>query len=131
MPKKTIKNGIIIFEILGFAAVILVVGLDEFFDLPSLLFGAVSRPFSWAEYLSEALVLGVLAAFTVAVTLRLLRRVKYLEGIIPACSFCKDIRIGDDWVSLEEYLAAHSDAQLSHGFCPACAEKHYGIKITE
>ncbi len=49
-----------------------------------------------------------------------------LRGILPICCFCKKIR--DDagyWQAVENYIADHSEALLSHGICPACARKHY------
>jgi CheY-like chemotaxis protein len=50
-----------------------------------------------------------------------LSNVKQLHGLLPICSYCKRIR-GDDqyWQQVEGYIAAHSDAQFSHGICPAC-----------
>jgi response regulator RpfG family c-di-GMP phosphodiesterase len=50
-----------------------------------------------------------------------LTNVKQLSGLLPICSYCKRIR-GDDqyWQQVEGYIAAHSDAQFSHGICPAC-----------
>lgn len=55
-----------------------------------------------------------------------LDEIKTLQGIIPICSHCKKIR--DDrgiWNKMEEYIHAHSYAELSHGVCPDCARKHY------
>jgi hypothetical protein len=52
--------------------------------------------------------------------------VKTLRGLIPICSHCKKIR--DDkgyWTILEQYLLDHSEAKLSHGICPECAEEYY------
>jgi len=55
---------------------------------------------------------------------RALDEIKTLRGIIPICSYCKKIRDGDDsWEQLESYIDAHSEAQFSHGVCPACYEK--------
>ena len=50
-----------------------------------------------------------------------LSNVKQLHGLLPICSYCKRIR-GDDqyWQQVEGYIADHSDAQFSHGICPAC-----------
>jgi len=61
-------------------------------------------------------------------TLRALRaRVRTLEGILPTCSFCKDIRDEEgNWHQIEAYVTSHSEARFSHGVCPDCAEKHYG-----
>ena len=54
-------------------------------------------------------------------------QIKQLSGILPMCSFCRKIR--DDknqWVPLESYISKHSDAQVSHGLCPECYNRHYG-----
>ncbi len=54
------------------------------------------------------------------------KRIETLKGIVPICSFCKQIR--DDkgyWSQVEEYVAKHTEAQFSHGVCPHCMEKHY------
>ena len=52
-----------------------------------------------------------------------LANVKQLRGLLPICSYCKRIR-GDDqyWQQVEGYIADHSEAQFSHGICPACYE---------
>lgn len=57
---------------------------------------------------------------------RALADVKTLSGMIPICSNCNKIR--DDsgyYQQLEQYISAHSDAQFSHGICPACIEQLY------
>jgi sigma-B regulation protein RsbU (phosphoserine phosphatase) len=50
-----------------------------------------------------------------------LANVTQLHGLLPICSYCKRIR-GDDqyWQQVECYIAERSDAQFSHGICPAC-----------
>lgn len=53
-------------------------------------------------------------------------RIETLRGIVPICSFCKQIR--DDqgyWNQVEAYVAKHTEAKFSHSICPACKEKHY------
>jgi hypothetical protein len=53
-------------------------------------------------------------------------RVKTLSGLLPVCAHCKKIR--DDrgyWQQIEAYIAAHSNADISHGICPECAAKYY------
>jgi PAS domain S-box-containing protein len=55
-----------------------------------------------------------------------LENVKTLSGMLPICASCKKIR--DDkgyWQQIESYLYHHTDAQLSHGLCPDCAQKLY------
>jgi DNA-binding NtrC family response regulator len=53
--------------------------------------------------------------------------VKMLRGILPICAACKQVR--DDsgaWQQIESYVREHSEADFSHGICPACAERLYG-----
>lgn len=50
-------------------------------------------------------------------------QVKQLQGILPICSYCKNIR--DDknyWEQLESYISRHSGAKFSHSVCPSCYE---------
>lgn len=56
-----------------------------------------------------------------------LARVKTLSGLLPICAACKKIR--DDqgyWTQIEAYLRVHSNAELTHGICPECADRLYG-----
>jgi hypothetical protein len=49
------------------------------------------------------------------------KEIKTLSGIVPICSYCKQIR--DDkgfWNQVEAYVAKHTDAEFSHGICPEC-----------
>ena len=55
-----------------------------------------------------------------------LARVNLLEGIIPICMHCKNIRNDQNtWEQLEQYFQEHSEAMFSHGICPDCRQKHY------
>jgi integral membrane sensor domain MASE1 len=50
--------------------------------------------------------------------------VKQLRGLLPICAWCKRVRDGQDyWHSVEEYIAARTDAQFSHGICPDCLKE--------
>jgi phosphoserine phosphatase RsbU/P len=52
-----------------------------------------------------------------------LKRVKQLQGLLPICCYCKNIRNdGNYWQRVEEYIGEHSDARFSHGICPKCFE---------
>jgi phosphoserine phosphatase RsbU/P len=99
----------------------LVVGLDAGAD------DYIIKPFD-AEELRARVQVGVRVltlqerlAERVAELQAALTNVKQLSGLLPICSYCKRIR-GDDqyWQQVEGYIAAHSDAQFSHGICPSC-----------
>ena len=52
--------------------------------------------------------------------------IKTLRGILPICSYCKQIRNDKGyWEKIESYIHEHSDTQFSHGICPECAKKYY------
>ncbi len=52
-----------------------------------------------------------------------LANVKQLNGLLPICMYCKAIRDDSDyWHRVEQYVSEHSQAQFSHGICPACVE---------
>jgi len=55
-----------------------------------------------------------------------LDHIKQLQGMLPICSECKNIR--DDkgyWNRIESYISEHSEVVFSHGICPDCAKKLY------
>lgn len=56
--------------------------------------------------------------------------IKSLRGLLPLCASCKKIR--DDkgyWNRLEAYILDHTDAEITHGICPDCMKKLYGIHL--
>jgi hypothetical protein len=54
------------------------------------------------------------------------RRVNVLEGLLPICSFCKNIRNeAGEWERLETFISRRSEAQFSHSVCPSCGNRHY------
>ena len=57
---------------------------------------------------------------------RLRWEVKILQGLLPICSNCKNIRDENGkWTSLEEYVQSHSEANFTHTVCPPCQELLY------
>ena len=55
------------------------------------------------------------------------KRLRLFESLLPVCCLCGKVR--DDtkakrghgsWRALEEYVVEHSDADLTHTFCPDC-----------
>lgn len=53
-----------------------------------------------------------------------LSEVKQLQGLLPICGECKRIRDPQDhWQTIENYLAARTDAKFTHSLCPLCLEE--------
>lgn len=128
VSKRVIAN-----EIVAFAAIIILIWLDELFDIPSFLLGAQPTPINWRESLFESICILLIGAVIINFTAKMFHRMKYLEGILPVCASCKRIR--DDqgnWQQIESYIRARSEADFSHGICPDCAKKLYpGIYPSE
>ncbi len=92
--------------------------------------GYITKPFEPHE-LAVAIEIGLERHRSDMDRMRLLReldhereQVKLLRGMLPICSCCKKIRDDDGyWQNVESYIARHSDATFTHGYCPECAEK--------
>ena len=52
--------------------------------------------------------------------------VQTLRGLLPICMHCKSIRDDQDtWTPIVTYLKGRTDAEFTHGICPACAALHF------
>jgi hypothetical protein len=52
--------------------------------------------------------------------------VRLLRGLLSICASCKRIRDSDgDWIQIEGYIEANSEARFTHGCCPDCARTLY------
>jgi len=50
-----------------------------------------------------------------------LAQVKQLQGILPICSYCKNVRDDNDyWQQVESYISLHTEAKFIHSICPSC-----------
>ena len=50
--------------------------------------------------------------------------IRTLQGIIPICMHCKQIRDGEGyWHKVEKYIEKRSEAKFSHGICSTCLKE--------
>ena len=50
-----------------------------------------------------------------------LDNVKQLQGLLPICMYCKNVRNDENyWERVESYITEHSEVRFSHGICPDC-----------
>jgi hypothetical protein len=55
-----------------------------------------------------------------------LAEIKILKGLIPICTWCKNIRDENgDWIKIESYIEENSEAEFTHGICLTCAKKEF------
>jgi PAS domain S-box-containing protein len=59
-----------------------------------------------------------------------LAKSRRLHGMLPICVSGKKIRDDEGyWNQLEAYIEEHSEAEFTHGLCPDCMKKLYGISF--
>ncbi len=124
MSKRGFTRAVMLYEALAFGLVIAIIWADELFDMPYYFFGSVGNV-RWQEALWESGLVFLLGVLAIYLTYRDLNRIRYLEGFLPVCSYCKRIRAGEHWIPIEEYISDHSAAYFSHGLCPECLHREY------
>ncbi len=126
MTKRKMSKKIILYELLGFGVIILFLWLDEILDLPHFLFGAKATPINLIESIFETSIILGLCIVIIICTFKMLEKIKYLEGFLPVCLFCKRILVKDEWVEIEDYIKEHSEAECTESLCPDCLAQNYG-----
>ncbi len=52
--------------------------------------------------------------------------IRTLRGIVPICAHCKKVRDDEGfWHLVEVYVSTRTEAEFSHGLCPACEHELY------
>ncbi len=107
-------------ELLGFGAILSVLWLDEYADVPFRFFGALKTPLRPSEFWFEAVTVLIVATVVVMATLWVFRRLRFLESVIQVCAWCRKVNVQQEWLSFEQYLKREHDVQSTHGICPEC-----------
>ena len=127
--KRTAET-ILWIECLGFSLLILLSWVDELFRLPYLLFGGPQQRI-WRESVMESIAIAIVWLVVFVATRKVLRRFRYLEGLLTMCAWCRKLEHGGDWVSLEDYCARELGVDISHGMCPKCGRQLLEGKVVE
>jgi hypothetical protein len=114
-------------EALCFALLVIFISIDDEYLIPKL----ISAKFPYSPKTIAGLLdsLGVVLLFLLAINIQLkvLNKIKLLEGMLSVCAHCKKVRDGKDtWSPIEEYIQKRSHADFSHTICPDCGVKLYG-----
>jgi PAS domain S-box-containing protein len=61
-----------------------------------------------------------------------LHEVRSLRATLPICSYCKRIRNDEnDWETVDDYIAEHTNTRFSHSICPSCYKKEIEPQFEE
>jgi hypothetical protein len=116
-------GGVILYESAGFGVILLLSAINNFLGLPRLLVGGEGAISRWRYGVMESVIILLIWTFVFSITRRLLQKVRYLEGMLRVCAWCRKVGQGDKWMSLEDYFAKDLQIGTTHGICPECRKK--------
>lgn len=120
-PKKRIEP-ILWVESMGFLFILLLSWGVAIFDLPHYLFGD-PHTFNWQRAALRTAIILPVWAWVHFTTRHLLRRIRYLEGFLIICSWCRKVGHQGEWLTMEEYFGSKFGQPTTHGICPECNQK--------
>jgi hypothetical protein len=120
MVKSSQLARIVVYQNVGFLAVIILCFLDELLQLPSLIFSDHPFNFLYRRPTLEMLLFLAVWLLVSNSTRRLLKQVRQLEDFLRVCSWCRRIDYKGEWMPLEEFMEQGFDTPTTHGICPEC-----------
>jgi hypothetical protein len=113
-------NEALLLEALGFIFVALLIWVNEYLDIPHLVFGSAPTPFRPVEVAIESGFVLLLGAAVTGVSWLTFRRLAYLESLLILCASCQ--RVGDEgrWLDFESFVESRDRTATTHGMCPDC-----------
>jgi hypothetical protein len=120
MVKNSQLARIVVYQNVGFLAVIILCFLDELLQLPSLIFSGHPFVILYRRPTLEMLLFLAVWLLVSNSTRRLLRQVRQLEDFLRVCSWCRRIDYKGEWMPLEEFMEQGFDTPTTHGICPEC-----------
>lgn len=114
---------VLLYQSVGFLAIIFLSWLDDWLNLSKYIFG--EEPLVPAFHASTLAMLFILAVWLLVMrsTSRILNRIRYLEGFLKVCAWCRRIDHKGRWMPLERFLQESFDTPTSHGICEECLQQ--------
>ena len=118
--KKDEPTRVLMYESVGFLAIITLSWLDELLSLPSLLLHGNHYVPDFHESTVEMLLVLAVWLLVFGSTRRLLVRVRYLEAFMRVCAWCHRVHFKGRWMPMEQFFQQGFDTPTTHGICPHC-----------
>jgi hypothetical protein len=123
MVKNSQLARIVLYQNVGFLAVIVLCFLDELLQLPSLIFSDHPFTFLYRRPTLEMLLFLAVWLLVSKSTRRLLKQVRQLENFLRVCAWCRRIDYKGEWMPLEDFMEQGFDTPTTHGICPECLRR--------
>ena len=121
ITRRDVTRRMLALEAVGFLLIVVIIWMDELFDLPHVMLGATRTPVRWGEGIIESVLTLAVGVAVVVITTRAFRRIEYLESLIVMCAWCRRVRSGNEWLTVEDFLERQHQSRTSHGICQGCA----------
>lgn len=118
--EKEARPKILLYQSVGFLSVIGLAWLDDRIGLSTLILGDDPVLPQFHASLLEVLFALVVWLLVSGATRRMLARMKYLEGFMRVCAWCRRIDYRGRWMPFEEFLQKGFDTPTTHGICEEC-----------
>ena len=114
---------VVIYQHLGFLAIIAICYFNDLVKMPSLIFSGHPFLVLYRQSTLEILLIFAIWLLVVMSTRRLLKRVRHLEDFMRVCAWCRRVDYKGEWMPFEEFLEQGFDTPTTHGICKECLEK--------
>lgn len=122
---------VLVYQSVGFLAIIALCWLDESLNLAGLIFENVPGLQNFQQSALKMLLVLTVWLLVSRSTQRLWDRINYLESFLRVCSWCHKIDYDGKWVPLEEFLEHRYDTTTTHGICPVCYEQQQTLLLRQ
>ena len=123
MLKLARPSKVVIYQSVGFLAIISVCLLDELVGLSALILGDQAYISNFRQSILKVLLIFGVWLLVTGSTRRVLEHMRYLEAFMKVCAWCRRIEHKKQWMPLEEFFEQGFDTPTSHGICPECLER--------
>src|SRR6185369_7013026 len=115
------KTGkILMYQSVGFLAIAALTWINECTNLHTLIFGEHPYISDFRESALEMLFILAVWFIVYRSTRRLFSKVRYLEGMMRVCSWCRRVGCNGHWMPIEEFFEKGLNATTSHSICEDC-----------
>jgi hypothetical protein len=128
MGTTTNPTKIMVYQSVGFLALIALAWFDAVFSLRSLILEDHPNLSNYGIPVLEVLLILAVWLLVATSTRRVLERVRHLEKFMRVCAWCHRIEHKGTWMPLEQFLQQSFDTPTSHGICGKCLEKEMTLR---
>ena len=126
MQRQLQPSKVLMYQSIGFLAIIVVCLIDELIGLTSLILGDQPYISDFRGTILKALLILGVWLIVARCTRRVVARIQYLEGFMKVCAWCHRIEHQNRWMPIDEFLHKGFDTPTSHGICTECQVKMKG-----